>query len=412
MKNNNFPVLKSSVIVAGIISLTGLITLPEVALAKSKSQIAQSAIPVTVQINSISGGGSGVIINQKAAPGGTIYTVLTANHVVQNAGVKYQVKTHTGDTYEVMSVDHYLKNKSKDPDLAVITFKTTDVYPTANLGDSNQAGFGYSIAIFGYPYLDDNQQAEQRPFVYSSGELNNPKGQRPNGYDWLYNAVTQKGMSGGPVFDENGAVVAIHGRGEQVQGKAAFNAGIPINTFIALAPYLPRTEAIALNTPSSNSPYESGSNPVPTESAYNNNDRYAGASHFYCDATGETPKTMARNVVNKQEITLIEWKEDPKFKWSMTPKERCQTVSGRFQRAYYENKLDYLKTGESGGLPVICGVTNEDQPCSGSDVLVTFQPNTNAQEWLNGFLQGNTMTVRGETQGTKNMRMVLSNISD
>jgi Circadian oscillating protein COP23/Trypsin-like peptidase domain len=413
MKNNNFLSLKSSLLIGGIISLTGLISLPEAAFAKSKSQIAQMAIPVTVQINSIAGGGSGVIINEKADKGGIVYTVLTANHVVQNAGVKYEVRTHTGNTYEVISVDHYLKNQTKDPDLAVITFKTTDIYPTANLGDSTKASFGDSIAIFGYPYLDDSQQADQRPFVYSPGELNNPQGKRPNGYDWLYNAVTQKGMSGGPVFDENGSVVAIHGRGEKFGDKAAFNAGIPINTFVALAPNIRNTQAIAMNTTTNNSRNESGTtNPNPLESAYNKTDRYAGASHFYCDVTGETPKTMARNVVSGNEVTLIEWKDNPNFKWSIDKKERCQIVSGRFQRAYYENKLEFLKPGESAGLPVICAVENQEDDCTNQDVLITFSPGTNAEEWLTSFLQGNTGTVRGVNQGVKEMRNMLSTLAD
>jgi hypothetical protein len=386
-------------------------TFPEVAFAKTKSQVAQAAIPVTVQINSISGGGSGVIINQKAEQGGTLYTVLTANHVVQNAGVNYQVRTHTGNSYQVISVEHYLKNQNKDPDLAIITFKTTDIYPTAKLGDSSQASYGADIAIFGYPYLDDNQRPDERPFVYSSGELNNPQGKRPNGYDWLYNAVTQKGMSGGPVFDENGTVVAIHGRGEQFQGKAAFNAGIPINTFVALAPNMAQPQPIALN-PNPGDPPRTESGTINPNLVYSKNDRYAGASHFYCDVTGEIPKTIARNVVNGQQLTLIEWKDDPNFKWSLDKKERCQIVSGRFQRAYYENKLDYLKTGQVGENPVVCAVSFDAQPCTKDDILVTFQPNTNAEQWLNSFLQGNTVTVRGANQNTKDMRNLLSSLSE
>ncbi len=418
MNNNKFSFLTSSLMVTGIVSIASLATVPEVAFAKTKSQIAQMAIPITVQINSVAGGGSGVIINQEVAQGEKIYTVLTANHVVRSADVKYEVRTHTGQNYEVISVEHYQKNQEQDPDLAVVKFKTKDVYPTANLGNSNNSTFGDSIAIFGYPYLDENQLPDERPFVYSPGELNNPQGKRPNGYDWLYNAVTQKGMSGGPVFDDNGTVVAIHGRGERFQGKAAFNAGIPINTFVALAPSLANNR-ISFNNNDINesgpgfpvTPDTNSQSIIAADSPYQKDDRYAGASHFYCDLTGEIPKTLARNVVNGQEITLIEWKDDPNFKWSVTKEERCKIVSGRFQRAYYENRLDYLKIGESSGLPVVCGVAFDDESCGGNNILVTFQPNTNADQWLNSFLQGNTVSVRGEKQGVKNMRSLLSPIS-
>jgi serine protease Do len=71
-----------------------------------------------------------------------------------------------------------------------------------------------------------------------------------NGYDMAYTNVTRAGMSGGPVFDAAGRIVAIHGKGDResqnpdeaaagivsTSQKTGFNLGIPIQTFLNLRP--------------------------------------------------------------------------------------------------------------------------------------------------------------------------------
>lgn len=66
------------------------------------------------------------------------------------------------------------------------------------------------------------------------------------GYELVYSSITFGGMSGGPVLDSQGRVIAIHGRTE---GEAAIDnnsssketiqlgnsLGIPVSTFLALA---------------------------------------------------------------------------------------------------------------------------------------------------------------------------------
>ena len=425
MSRINFLFSSNIAIAAGMASLAVTTIDPEAVMAKSPSQIAQMAIPVTVQINSVAGGGSGVIINQNTDQGETVYSVLTANHVVRNAAIGYEVRTHTGQSYTVISVEHFQKNDQVDPDLALVKFKSDHKYPVASLGDSSRAGFGDPINIFGYPFTGDNQLPDKRSFVYSPGELNNPQRKGPNGYDWLYNAVTQKGMSGGPVFNQDGKVVAIHGRGERFQDKAAFNSGIPINTFLALAPDFvklpqivnsPQPNALATVNNNSTSSWESGPGyETAAKDPYEDEDRYAGASHFYCDLNGAVPRTIAKNVVNSQTLDLIHWEEDPNFKWSVNQAERCQVVSGRFQRAYYENKLHFLVVGQINKYPVICGVTDADGTCNKDNILITFQPSTDATAWLNNFISGNTGTVRGggaASAGFKDMRNMLSELQD
>jgi len=150
-----------------------VVTTPETALAtKSPSQLAQLAIPVTVQINSELGGGSGVIIDQTTIGAETTYFVLTANHIVENSQLPYEISTYTGETYIVSSIKQYRETEN-DPELAVITFQTQDYYPVAAMGNSSETELGATIAIFGYPDLGLGLTGSARPFIYSPGQIEN-----------------------------------------------------------------------------------------------------------------------------------------------------------------------------------------------------------------------------------------------
>jgi serine protease Do len=388
--------MKITNIMATLIPLTVLIlTIPVKIWAKTPNEIAEMAIPVTVQINSIAGGGSGVIIARKKDQQNFIYQVLTADHVVKSAAIDYTIRTYIGENYIATSVEHLLKSNN-DPDLALVTFSSPNQYPTVNLGNSDQVQIGDKIAIFAYPYLDDQQRPDERLFVYSSGGINTVNAKRPNGYELLYDATTQKGMSGGPVFNQNGELIGIHGRGEKLggeEGKYAFNAAIPINTFLTLE------KEYKVNV----SPQNSVVNVQQNSNLTLNTDveelgRYAGASEFYCDLSGENPRTMARNVVNNQTKVLINWvgKTKDDQDWGINAEKRCQIVSGKFQKAYYENKLDYLTDGLVNNLPVICAITNINDDCDPSNMLFTLKKDEDPVKWINNYLKGEPQPVRGK----------------
>ncbi len=393
-----------------------ILTIPEIVLAKTPSQIAQLAIPVTVQINSIAGGGSGVIIAQKNDGKNYIYKVLTADHVVKSAALEYSIRTYTGKHYIAISVEH-LQKEENDPDLAIVTFSSPQQYPAASLGDSDRVQIGDTIAIFAYPYLDENQSPDQRLFVYSSGDINTVKAKRPNAYDLLYDATTQKGMSGGPVFNQEGKLIGIHGRGERLvnseeEVQYAFNAAIPINTFLALEPnYKPNiaTDNI-LNTNNINTNNDNEIDALINNVSQTEN-RYAGASEFYCDLSGTNPQTVARNVINNKIQVLINWQGNyqDNTNWGVSAVKRCQIVSSKFQQAYYENRLEYLTNGFVNNYPVICATTYMDENCNKENMLLTLKPEMNARDWLDKFLQGKPQPVRGKV--LFNMAHILSSLS-
>ncbi|VXD18330.1 conserved exported hypothetical protein [Planktothrix serta PCC 8927] len=207
-----------------------------IVMAKTAQQVAEIAAPITVQINSQLGDGSGVII----AKNGKTYTVLTVNHVVEDPNVQYSVRTYDSTNHPSLKVIR-LQNDDQEPDLAIVQFESSQQYPVATLGNSEQAVIGVQIYVYGYPATGGLTGVEREPELSPGLVTSRPKN-RPEGYNLRYQAVTWSGMSGGPVFDSEGRVVGLHGQGEfgfaQTSSgdvapiKTGFNAAIPINLFM------------------------------------------------------------------------------------------------------------------------------------------------------------------------------------
>ncbi|MBE9170234.1 serine protease [Pleurocapsales cyanobacterium LEGE 06147] len=244
------------------------IAFPTMVAAKSDGEIARTAEPVTVQINSntASPGGSGVII----AKDDNTYTVLTANHVVCDTiprpgpiacrqDITYTVRTYTGKEYPLGLVEYLQKNEN-DPDLAVVTFQSPQEYPVAQLGDSDRAAIASDIYVAGFP-ATFGKIGPQRDFTLTKGAVASRSNAAIKGYGLVYDARTKTGMSGGPVLDIEGRLIGIHGLGDSsnpqtgdpsVPQKSGFNAAIPIDTFKQLCPQIERCPQLAENTVSPN----------------------------------------------------------------------------------------------------------------------------------------------------------------
>lgn len=234
---NNFnPLIAGTAIVASIV-----ITQP--VFAKSAKEVAKIAIPTTVQINNtLSPGdsGSGVIIAKQ----GNTYTVLTANHVVKNSNSEYVIRTAKGKNHPVTGVQSLAGNKGT-LDLAIVKFESNEEYSIAPVTNSDEASIGSGIYISGYPIPAGN--GTEREYAFTNGQVTNIRAGNAEGYTMRYDAVTRRGMSGGPVFDVSGRVVGIHGQGDTVgtvtnesgqrneEVKTGLNSAIPINTFMAMA---------------------------------------------------------------------------------------------------------------------------------------------------------------------------------
>jgi tetratricopeptide (TPR) repeat protein len=225
------------------------------AQALTKIEVSKVAQRVTVMIQNAQNpkdAGSGIIIKRE----GETYTVLTAHHVVQQSP-DYKVMTPDKKLYPIVQ-------GSIQPlpgvDLALVQFKSAGAYGVAKMGDSAQSPSGSASFVAGFP--GTNEVRNEPEYYFTSGEIA-ANGSRPNkdGYALAYSNPTLPGMSGGPVLNEQGELIGIHGRAERAEKlqnsqvsnstyvlKTEFNYAIPINTFLILVPQVNKT--LALRTPS------------------------------------------------------------------------------------------------------------------------------------------------------------------
>lgn len=206
---------------------TTLAAAPFTPVAPSTQDVYRIANQSTVLIEG-QASGSGVIISRM----GNTYYVLTAKHVVATKD-EYKVVTANGKKFPI---DYSRVRKIANLDLALVQFNSTEIFPIARLGNSEQISQGDTIFVSGWPAVG---QAITRPtHQVTDGRLTGFQRGDSEGYELTYNNATAPGMSGGPVFDAMGRVIGIHGRaaGNQEIGKVGINLGIPIHLFLRLAP--------------------------------------------------------------------------------------------------------------------------------------------------------------------------------
>ena len=169
---------------------------------KSSQEIAETVKNsiVLISYQNESGHGTGFIV-----PGSTgVCTVLTARHVVEGRSLNLQ--TNDQKLHKTNSIQ-----ASPNLDLAVVTFQSGGEncpYPSLNLGDSDSVKQTDQIYISGFPDRAGGGKLV-RQFVRGSVSGLDVLDQ---GYGISYDASTFSGMSGGPVLDTSGKVVAVHGK--------------------------------------------------------------------------------------------------------------------------------------------------------------------------------------------------------
>ncbi|NJN61614.1 MAG: serine protease [Coleofasciculaceae cyanobacterium RL_1_1] len=225
--------------IAPLVLLSSLTALVQPVWADSE-QVGKTAQEVTVRIEAgESREGSGTLI---AFQDGTYY-VLTAAHVVRRSSLTYTIITQDDRRYTVQGSDIIRLN---DVDMAIMAFEAPqNRHVVARFGDPTALVLGSQVYVSGWPASLAGLPVGQ--FVFSPGQVSiRSDVQIEGGYELGYSSNTRGGMSGGPVFNNDGALVAMHGAadgqaitgdsGEVIQLTTGINWGIPITTFTALAP--------------------------------------------------------------------------------------------------------------------------------------------------------------------------------
>jgi WD40 repeat protein len=198
---------------------TAIVVMQPVATALTPSEVSSIAQQITVRIDGANTG-SGVIIERQ----GNIYTIVTNWHVVQLEG-NYTVQTSDGKKY---TFNHSQVRQFRGVDLAMFQFTSNANYRVAEKGNSDQITLGTNISVAGYPQgtpdIDFRRGAISRL-------VTNPK----DGYAFVYDIGGFPGMSGGPILDEQGKLVGIHGRANtRPDTNATTVLGIPLKTYLSL----------------------------------------------------------------------------------------------------------------------------------------------------------------------------------
>ncbi|MDB9513234.1 trypsin-like peptidase domain-containing protein [Kamptonema animale CS-326] len=215
-----FPYRLSAVLMGSAIAL---VQFQQIAAALKPEEIADIAKQVTVIIGGEDGKGSGVIVDRQ----GDTYTVVTAHHVIAKAG-SYAIQTIDGQKYEVLRSTHIA-----NVDLAQLQFTSKKNYQVAQRGDPNLLKEGMTIYYAGYP---SNDSVTTRDFRFFPAPITRRAQNSSDGYDISYKGDPLPGMSGGPVLNEDGKLIGIHGKAESVIVRETINIvgtqAIPIDKLL------------------------------------------------------------------------------------------------------------------------------------------------------------------------------------
>lgn len=214
-------------------ALLAFLTIPSAARAavdgdvlKAESQrveVIAKAQEATIAIftNNGQGGGSGVVIS----PDGY---ALTNFHVVAGGGEALKCGMSNGDLYDAVVV-------GIDPvgDVALIQLFGRDDFPSAVLGDSDQVRAGDWVFVIGNPFLLATDFTPTVTYGIVSGvhRYQYPAGTLLEYADCIQtDASINPGNSGGPLFDSEGRLIGINGRGSfEKRGRVNVGVGYAIS---------------------------------------------------------------------------------------------------------------------------------------------------------------------------------------
>jgi S1-C subfamily serine protease len=152
--------------------------------------------------------GSGILLAQTDG----VYTVLTNAHVIQSGTAPFQVQTPDGKIYAAALIPPPV---GQTQDIATLRFQSLErEYSTAKLA-SDPIAIGAKVWSAGYP-LESNSDRQSNIDTWGlmiikgriSRLLTKPLA---GGYSLGYDHPIHKGMSGGPLLNQQGELIGING---------------------------------------------------------------------------------------------------------------------------------------------------------------------------------------------------------
>jgi S1-C subfamily serine protease len=171
----------------------------------------EEARRISVRVLSGSGWGTGILL----ARDGETYVILTNRHVLNGEDIEYEIETPNGQIYPARD--------RREPaleahDLALLEFESPDDYQVAQIGESVNLPQGTVTFAAGFPLEREQRVESSGPDIFNDGfkftqgeislQLDRPL---EEGYQLGYTNAIEKGMSGGPVLNRAGEVIAING---------------------------------------------------------------------------------------------------------------------------------------------------------------------------------------------------------
>lgn len=215
--------------------------------ALSEEQLRTFAQSITVKVLVGKSWGSGILIQKR----GQRYIVLTVRHVLEGEK-SYRIQVSNGRIYQATLMK---LQQLQGHDLALLQFQSVDVpYAVAPLTTALSLRVGDEVLAVGFPLKELSTQPQE--VVFTRGEVTQFINQAlVGGYRVGYSNNVVKGMSGGPVLNRRGEIVAINGMHKyplwgnpyvfedgsiaspEVQKQMSqFSWAIPIQVFLQLAP--------------------------------------------------------------------------------------------------------------------------------------------------------------------------------
>lgn len=167
--------------------------------------------------------GSGVLVKKLSIEKSNRYLVVTNAHVIDSqyqsscdatkVNANLQAETPDGNIHKIRLLPQS-QELCRQADLAILYFDTYKdrSYEIATVKNSNSSLQGQNLYVSGFPCSANAcEKIDRLKIIKSEGAF--VKEELDNGYKIGYQADTVRGMSGGGVFDREGHLIGIHGRG-------------------------------------------------------------------------------------------------------------------------------------------------------------------------------------------------------